>query len=272
MNQYALGHTPAELKRLEEQGRFYGELTTDILTRAGVDSGMQVLDVGCGAGDVSLLVASLVGAKGRVLGIDKSLGAVEAARQRAASLGIHNVSFTTADVSSFASETRFDAIVGRLVLLYLSDPALALRNLKQNLRPGGVMAFVELDLSSVRTTPELQLFNQCVAWMRATFERSGAEVDMGTRLHATFVNAGLAPPKMLLLGRVEAGQDSPVFENLTQTLRSLLPMMQKLGVATKEQVGIDSLAARLRAEATNVNAVVIPPCVIGAWTKAEAHA
>ena len=59
---YALGHTPEELQRLERQGRFYGDLTQEIFERAGIETGMRVLDVGCGAGDVSLLVRSLVGA------------------------------------------------------------------------------------------------------------------------------------------------------------------------------------------------------------------
>jgi ubiquinone/menaquinone biosynthesis C-methylase UbiE len=37
---------------------FYGELTEDLLRRAGIAPGMRVVDVGCGTGDVSLLVAS----------------------------------------------------------------------------------------------------------------------------------------------------------------------------------------------------------------------
>jgi SAM-dependent methyltransferase len=266
MSEYALGHGEDELKRLEEQGRFYSDLTRDVLVHAGVRPGMKVLDVGCGAGDVTLLAASLVGPAGSVMGIDRAANALETARTRATRWGFRNVSFTAADAVSFSASDPFDAVVGRLVLLYLSDPAEAVRSLARCVRSGGIVAFMELDLSSVRTTPELPLFRKCVTWLRATFERSGAQVDMGTRLHHVFRAAGLAAPEMRLLGRVEARGDSPVFDNLTATLRSLLLAMQRLGVATPDEVGIDSLAERLRMEAARSSAVVIPPCVIGAWT------
>jgi hypothetical protein len=63
MNQsltYALGYSESELKRLESQGAFFRDLTEDLLRRSGVVSGMRVLDIGCGVGDVSLLAGELV--------------------------------------------------------------------------------------------------------------------------------------------------------------------------------------------------------------------
>src|SRR5262245_53692371 len=61
---YVLGHAENELDRLIRQSRFYGELTEALFRRAGIGPGMRVVDVGCGAGDVSVLLASLVGANG----------------------------------------------------------------------------------------------------------------------------------------------------------------------------------------------------------------
>src|SRR5262245_36228081 len=52
-NDYVLGHTSHELERLVAQGSFFGELTEQVLRAAGLAPGMHVLDVGCGAGDVS---------------------------------------------------------------------------------------------------------------------------------------------------------------------------------------------------------------------------
>ena len=80
---YALGHSQQELDRLVFQGRFIGDLTAHVLRLAGLGSGMRVLDVGCGAGDVSFLAASLVGPDGFVFGVDKSPEAVAMARERA---------------------------------------------------------------------------------------------------------------------------------------------------------------------------------------------
>ena len=68
---YVLGHGSDEHRRLILQSRFVGELTEGVFAHAGLAQGMHVLDLGCGAGDVSLLAAAFVGAGGSVLGIDQ---------------------------------------------------------------------------------------------------------------------------------------------------------------------------------------------------------
>ncbi len=65
LKSYILGDSEGELRRLVDQSRFIGELTEQVLRRAGIEQGMSVLDCGCGAGDVSFLVARLVGPSGR---------------------------------------------------------------------------------------------------------------------------------------------------------------------------------------------------------------
>jgi ubiquinone/menaquinone biosynthesis C-methylase UbiE len=66
---YPLGYTNAEFERLQSQSLFFPNLTQDLLHRAGIASGMHVLDIGSGVGDVSLLAGELVGPSGRVLGM-----------------------------------------------------------------------------------------------------------------------------------------------------------------------------------------------------------
>jgi SAM-dependent methyltransferase len=63
LENYPLGYSEAEAKRLMEQGAMLEDLTADLLSRAGLAPGMRVLDVGCGVGDVSLLAARIVGKK-----------------------------------------------------------------------------------------------------------------------------------------------------------------------------------------------------------------
>src|SRR5690606_4206862 len=84
---YALGYSEHEFRRLEMQSRIIGDLTEDVLQRAGIRKGMRVLDLGCGVGDVSLLAAWLVGPSGFVLGVDRSADALAAARRRAREAG-----------------------------------------------------------------------------------------------------------------------------------------------------------------------------------------
>jgi cyclopropane fatty-acyl-phospholipid synthase-like methyltransferase len=83
----ALGYSDSEFGRLERQAVYFRDLTEDVLRGAGLAPGMHVLDVGCGVGDVSMLAATMVGAAGSVLGMDRSPESLDVARRRAAAAG-----------------------------------------------------------------------------------------------------------------------------------------------------------------------------------------
>src|SRR4051794_41716574 len=98
---------------------------------------MRVLDVGCGAGDVALLAAGLVGSDGEVVGVDTDRSALEAARGRAQSLGLTNVSFIEGDARTTEPGGTFDAAVCRLVLMDCRDPAEAVGRVPPQIRRPG---------------------------------------------------------------------------------------------------------------------------------------
>lgn len=267
---YVLGYSEAEFRRLEMQAGFLRDLTEDVLRRAGIVPGMHVLDIGCGVGDVSLLAAEMVGPSGVVLGIDRSAESIDKATRRAAAAGTHWVRFQTTEIDAFSGTGTFDAVIGRLVLMYLPDPAATLRRLQRHLRPEGIVVFQELVCPSVRCAPEGPVFRQARDWILNTFERAGFELDMGSKLLATFVAAGLPVPDMIAAGRAGGGPQSPIYDYIAGVLRSLLPMAERLGVATAAEVEIDTLAERLRKEAVEHNACMMPPLLIGAWSRVPA--
>jgi ubiquinone/menaquinone biosynthesis C-methylase UbiE len=255
---YALGYTEREFRRLTLQGEFFRDLTADVLERAGIAPGMHVLDVGCGIGDVSLLAAELVGLSGSVVGVDRSAEATRLAAWRAAEAGFEHARFAVSEIDAFSAAQRFDAVVGRLMLLYLPDPAATLRRLAGLLRPGGIVAFHEMAMTPACSVPDGPLWRRTMNWVTDTFTRAGFEVDVGHRLYATFLAAGLPAPEMISTGRVEGGEQSPAYEVLAATVRSLLPIAERLGVATAAEVDVDSLAERLRREAVEHNACLMP--------------
>jgi SAM-dependent methyltransferase len=271
---YILGHDPGELDRLIAQARFFGDLTEEVLRRAGVGPGMRVLDLGCGTGDVSFLAARLVGPTGTVLGVDRSLEAVATASDRARQAGLDNVSFAVADLADPADLELggpVDALVGRLVLLYLDDPAASLRRLLGLLEPGGVVAFQEMDMGAATCEPDCPLYRTTGDRLVQTFIRGGVDHRTGLKLARIYRDAGLPAPETLQGARVESGPDSPVYAWMAQTARTLLPLMERTGVASAAEVGIDTLAARLREEAVALDATIVPPPLIGAWTRKPAR-
>ena len=261
------GHRSAELHRLNHQGRLFADLTEQVLQRAGIEPGMHVLDVGCGIGDASLLAASLVGPTGSVLGVDGSTEAIAIARQRSAAAGLKHLTFEVADLTTFRAPWPMDALVGRLILGYVANPAATLRRLLPAVRPGGLVVFQEMDMSSARSTPEIPLYTVLLAWIHATFWRAGLELDMGSKLHATFRRAGLPAPEMLLSARVESGPDSYAYDYLAQTARSLLPLMKQFEIISSAIFEVDTLADRLREAVVEANAVLVMPALVGAWTR-----
>jgi SAM-dependent methyltransferase len=104
--------------------------------------GERVLDLGCGFGETTLQLASLVGDEGSALGIDVSEPFIEAARKEAEAAGIANVEFTTADVQTLQLPREFDYAYARMGLMFFANPVAALRNVANALEPGGRLCAV----------------------------------------------------------------------------------------------------------------------------------
>jgi len=267
---YVLGRSAEEERRLQRQARLYDPITRQLFEAAGIGSGMRVLDLGSGAGDVAMLVAGLVGPTGRVVGLDNNSAVLETARRRALAAGLANVTFVDGDVRELPVDGDFDAAVGRLVLIYLPDPAAVLRRVRSRLRPTGVAAFHEVDLSRPGTAyPPSPVGDQCWRWLTQAFAAAGLETAMGLKLHRAFLDAGFAAPEM----RVDAliGGGRPFVEEVTayfaDTVRSTLPMLVRHGIATEEEVGIETLAARWSEEILAQRGMILTYLLMGAWAR-----
>ena len=90
---------------------------------------------------------------------------------------------------------------------------------------------------------------------------------MGSKLYGTYLEAELPAPQLRLEAPIGGGTDWPGYDYVADTVRSLLPMLERMGVATPEEVEVDTLADRLRAEAVGQARVQMLPIVIGAWAR-----
>jgi ubiquinone/menaquinone biosynthesis C-methylase UbiE len=233
---YALGRTQAEYQRLIEQADILRPITERMLVAAGVKPGLRVLDVGCGVGDVSFLVACLVGPEGSVIGVDLDADALKFADERRAAQGIVSVEFRQSDARSADSGRLFDAAVGRLVLLYMSDPTEALRQIARRVRPGGVVTFQEPvtrhGVGAATRQPALARLNELLG---ETFERSGARPDVGEELYWRMLDAGLEPDSKPF-AEIPLGSADQAYRRWSAFAQSMLPKMVEYGLAAEKDI------------------------------------
>jgi ubiquinone/menaquinone biosynthesis C-methylase UbiE len=104
--------------------------------------GERVLDIGCGFGDTSQRIASLVAPDGEVLGVDAAARFIETARQEAAEGHVGNVRFEVADVQTDPLGGPYDLAFSRFGTMFFSNPVVALRNVGASLSPGGRLVMV----------------------------------------------------------------------------------------------------------------------------------
>ena len=111
----------------------------DVLGAAAAKPGERVLDVGCGTGETTGLLAKAAGETGRVLGVDISEVLLSAARAR----NIANARFEIGDAATWAFEpAAFDLVFSRFGVMFFADPVAAFRNLRRALKPSGRLVFL----------------------------------------------------------------------------------------------------------------------------------
>ena len=261
---YVMGYDDRERRRLQLQASIINPTTEQLLQRAGLRAGMRVVDIGSGVGDVALLVARMVGPSGHVTACDLDERALAVVAERAAGEGLTNITTVAGDVHALALPRTFDAATGRHILIHLPDPLEMIRTMAGLVKPGGIIVFQEYDFSVFHAShPLTPLRDKMVAIFRDFFAlaRHG---NMGTRLPALFAQAGLAE----IEARVEypmsnGGPDSPYYEWVADSLRSILPRAVAAGVPNAASVEIETLEEQLRVEAV-ANASVIPgPTMVG---------
>jgi ubiquinone/menaquinone biosynthesis C-methylase UbiE len=104
--------------------------------------GQHILDVGCGFGDTTQRIASLVGSGGEAVGVDAAQRFIDTAQAETAELGINNARFETADVQERVPGGPYDAAFSRFGTMFFANPVVALRNVRQALVPGGTLTMV----------------------------------------------------------------------------------------------------------------------------------
>lgn len=108
-----------------------------VLARQGYQSGMRVLDIGCGFGDSTVDIAKAVGASGEAIGMDCAEKFITAAKHDAEAVGVENTRFFVADAAVDNLGGPYDEAFSRFGTMFFNLPGIAMKNIRQTLKPGG---------------------------------------------------------------------------------------------------------------------------------------
>ena len=255
-----------ELDQPSPVARMFEPFTRVFLINAGLSAGMRVLDVCSGAGDLAFLARDIVGPDGEVTGFDSSTEGVSYANERADFRGYNNVRFIEAEIEKLPFTAKFDAVIGRWTLCFRSDPLGDIRALARHLRKGGLMAFQEFDHLTARSEPPSPVFDEVHRWALEAFRRGKSEIQMGSKLHRLFLEAGLLRPGMRLDGFI-GGSESNAPVLTMNAVRMLLPQLGSLGFRVMEDVQVEALEEQVRLDLTKSGGIVQGSLLIGAWAR-----
>jgi ubiquinone/menaquinone biosynthesis C-methylase UbiE len=209
MPTYLMEH-PLEAERLELKTK--RERILEELKRIALHPGMEVLDVGCGTGAVTRILAERV-FPGRVVGLDLSGERLSVAREIAKEQGVSNVEYRQADVRDLdPKEKRFDLVYSRCLFQYLPGQAAldTLEAMKRTAIPGGRVAVADIDGSHLYRYPMDDEWEEEIRQFVEAIEKTGFDAYVGKKLYAMFRKVGFRRVQVdLLPHHVIAGRADP---------------------------------------------------------------
>jgi ubiquinone/menaquinone biosynthesis C-methylase UbiE len=248
-------------ERLRILSRVMRPTSLDLLQRAGLTSGMNVLEIGCGGGDLAFDIARIIGPAGRVLGTDIDQTKLDLAAREASEHGLTNVTFLHADITQSVPASDFDLIHARFVLTHLTNPAQALAHIRTALRHGGTIVLEDIDFRGYFCHPDCAAVWRYVQLYTDTTKRKGVDANIGPRLPSLLSDAGFEKVRMNVVQ--PSGTEGEVKLISPLTMENIAEAVIAEGLATSEE--IDRLVAELYVYARTPGTLGCMPRIFEAW-------
>ena len=187
---YLLGDSPTEASRLRGQARLWDPTAHALFDRLKIRRGMQVLEIGPGAGSLHRDLRRRV--RGPVDAVEPSETFARGIERLAARDGFGEGQLWRANLSDVRlPRAHYDVIFARWVFLFLPDSAAHVRQLAAALKPGGRLAIQDYQRETLRMIPPPAVWDAFLAVDRVFFETQGGDASIGAKLPALFTRAGL---------------------------------------------------------------------------------
>ncbi len=220
--QYFLGHSPVEQRRLQQQARELAQESTWLFDQIGIGPGSRVVEIGCGPQGCLELLSDRVGPEGYVIGVELSEPAVATARGFLADRGITNAEVRQGHGAATGLETQsFDFATARLVLVNIPEPEKIVAEMAALVKPGGVVALHEADWIAHLCDPALPEWDRLMQALVTYSKENGIDLFIGRRIARMLRAAGLTDIRLNPLVHVYEPDHSrrPIFLQFVHNLR-----------------------------------------------------
>jgi SAM-dependent methyltransferase len=221
-DQYFLGHSPVEQRRLQQQAEELAEESGRLFDQIGLILGSRVVEIGCGPQGCLELLSNRVGPLGSVVGVELSDHAVQLARSFLSERRIDNVEVRQGNAAETGlPRESFDLVTARLVLVNIPEPEKIVSEMAALVRPGGVVALHEADWIAHVCDPPLPAWDRLRQVLDNYAESKGMDLYVGRRIPRLLRNAGLIEVQVNPLIHIYGPDHTrrPIFLDFVNNLR-----------------------------------------------------
>ena len=225
------------------------------------EKGMIGLDLGCGTGNLTLQLQSLVGQEGKMVGIDADATNVNIAKEKTASNNQGNVQFFQKDMTGWEGNEQYDFVYSRLLFNQLTQPMKVLQQIFQSLKPGGWVMIEDMNLSNCYCYPNSYAFERYVELVTELEERMGTDANISSEFGVMLRNANFE--------RIQVKAAQPTFlQNGSKRIPSLL-LENIFDLLLAEQLAtvseLQALLLELRTFENRLDTLIALPSIYQAW-------
>jgi ubiquinone/menaquinone biosynthesis C-methylase UbiE len=266
MDRYVIRGGREGAARLEVLARNWGPTTSALLDRVGIRPGARCLDLGCGAGDVTIELARRAGPSGRVTGVDMDAVKLEVAREKADGAGESaTTEFIVGNVYELAPAETYDVVYCRFLLQHLSRPVEALQRMWAAVAPGGALVVEDTDFSAQFCYPPDDAFAFWSERYPELLRRAGGDPESGRKLAAWFAEVGSPKPEIRVVQLAHLSGKQKTLPILT--IEATATAMREADVATADEIA--GALARLEVLASDSVTLFGSPRVFQVWARRE---
>jgi ubiquinone/menaquinone biosynthesis C-methylase UbiE len=261
---YILATGEKAVSRLDLLERIFGPATRQLLSSAGLRSGMRVAEIGCGSGLTARWVSAQVNPGGSVTGVDSSSEQLHIGETSAAEAGITNLSFCEGNAyETGLPQNSFDLVYSRFLLCHLADPARGLAEMSSLLKPSGILVCEDHDDGGIFTEPATHAYKRMVEISGAVNRSHGLDSFIGLKLPRLFQEANFHQPEVKV-NQIAflRGEEKRLWE---LTLREAAPAILAGRASTSEE--LEAICEEMRKIAEDESILLLLARVTQVWAR-----